>query len=150
MSSPSFSYQADTLKQIADDILCSAKKGGASSCETDISEGFGQNVTVRKSEVETIEYNRDKGLSVTVYIGQKRGHASTSDFSKQAVNDAVAAALSIAKHTAEDDCAGLADTNLLAQKFPDLDLYHPWNLSIDEAIQLGQTCEEMPSELISV
>ena len=142
MSSPSFSYQADTLKQIADDILCCAKKGGASSCETDISEGFGQNVTVRKSEVETIEYNRDKGLSVTVYIGQKRGHASTSDFSKQAVNDAVAAALSIAKHTAEDDCAGLADTNLLAQKFPDLDLYHPWNLSIDEAIQLAQTCED--------
>ena len=92
--------------------------------------------------METIEYNRDKGLSVTVYIGQKRGHASTSDFSKQAVNDAVAAALSIAKHTAEDDCAGLADTNLLAQKFPDLDLYHPWNLSIDEAIQLAQTCED--------
>jgi len=142
MHSPSFSYPIDTLKQIANDILCCAKKGGASSCETDVSEGFGQNVTVRKSEVETIEYNRDKGLSVTVYIGHKRGHASTSDFSKQAVNDAVAAALSIAKHTAEDDCAGLADTNLLAQKFPDLDLYYPWNLSIDEAIQLARTCED--------
>ncbi|MEE8328296.1 MAG: metalloprotease PmbA [Nitrosomonadaceae bacterium] len=142
MHSPSFSYPIDTLKQITNDILCCAKKGGASSCETDVSEGFGQNVTVRKSEVETIEYNRDKGLSVTVYIGHKRGHASTSDFSKQAVNDAVAAALSIAKHTAEDDCAGLADTNLLAQKFPDLDLYYPWNLSIDEAIQLARTCED--------
>ena len=142
MHSPSFSYQADNLKQIADDILRYAKKGGASSCEADVSEGFGQNVTVRKSEVETIEYNRDKGLSVTVYMGHKRGHASTSDFSKQAVNDAVAAALSIAKHTAEDECAGLADTNLLAQNFQDLDLYYPWSLSIDEAIELAKTCED--------
>ena len=142
MQFPSFSYQVDTLKQMANDILCCAKKGGASSCETEVSEGFGQNVTVRKSEVETIEYNRDKGLSVTVYIGHKRGHASTSDFSKQAMNDAVAAAISIAKHTTEDDCAGLADTCLLAQKFPDLDLYYPWSLSVDEAIQLARTCED--------
>jgi PmbA protein len=147
MHSPSFSFQVETLQQIANDILNCAKKSGASSCETDVSEGFGQNVTVRKSEVETIEYNRDKGLSVTVYIGRKRGHASTSDFSKQAVNDAVAAAISIAKHTAEDDCAGLAETNLLAKQFPDLDLYHPWNLSIDEAIQLAQTCESTAFEV---
>lgn len=142
MHSPGFSYQVETLKQIANDILCCAKKGGASDCETEISEGFGQNVTVRKSEVETIEYNRDKGLSVTVYIGHKRGHASTSDFSKEAVNDTVAAALSIAKHTAEDEYAGLADNDLLAQEFPDLDLYHPWNLSIEEAIKLAQSCED--------
>ena len=88
MHSPRFSYPAETLQQIASDILDRARKGGASSCETDVSDGFGQNVTVRKGEVETIEYNRDKGLSVTVYIDQKRGHASTSDFSSKAVGDA--------------------------------------------------------------
>tara|TARA_Y100001936_G_scaffold249272_1_gene299197 strand:- start:27003 stop:28346 length:1344 start_codon:yes stop_codon:yes gene_type:complete len=142
MHSSSFSYEIDTLKQIVNDILASAKRAGASSCEAEISEGFGQNVTVRKREVDTIEHNRDKGLSVTVYIGHKRGHVSTSDFSKKAINDAVTAALSIAKHTAEDNYAGLAEPNFLAKKFPDLDLYHPWSLSIDEAIQLAKMCEE--------
>ena len=106
MHTPRFSYPIETLQQMARDILDCAKKGGASSYETDVSDGFGQNVTVRKGEVETIEYNRDKGLSVTVYIGQRRGHASTADFSTRAVRDTVAAAISIAKHTAEHDCRG--------------------------------------------
>ena len=141
MSSPRFSYPFTMLQQIAGEVLDHARKGGASACETDISDGFGQNVTVRRGEVETIEYNRDKGLSVTVYIGKKRGHASTSDFSPVAVSDTVAAALSIATHTAEDDCAGLADADLLAREFPDLDLYFPWDLPVEEAIQLAQTCE---------
>ncbi len=147
MHTPRFSYPIETLQQMARDILDCAKKGGASNCETDVSDGFGQNVTVRKGEVETIEYNRDKGLSVTVYIGQKRGHASTSDFSPQAVSDTVAAAISIAKHTAEDDCAGLADTALLAREFPDLDLYYPWDLPVEQAIQLAQTCEASAFEV---
>ncbi len=141
MSSPRFSYPFTMLQQIAGEVLDHARKGGASACETDISDGFGQNVTVRRGEVETIEYNRDKGLSVTVYIGKKRGHASTSDFSPVAVSDTVAAALSIATHTAEDDCAGLADADLLAREFPDLDLYFPWDLPVEEAIQLAQICE---------
>ena len=141
VSSPRFSYPFTMLQQIAGEVLDHARKGGASACETDISDGFGQNVTVRRGEVETIEYNRDKGLSVTVYIGKKRGHASTSDFSPVAVSDTVAAALSIATHTAEDDCAGLADADLLAREFPDLDLYFPWDLPVEEAIQLAQTCE---------
>lgn len=141
LSSTRFSYPHATLQQIARDILDYARESGASACETDVSDGFGQNVTVRRGEVETIEYNRDKGLSVTVYIGQKRGHASTSDFSPQAVRDTVAAALSIAKYTATDDCAGLADANLLAREFPDLDLYFPWDLPVEQAIQLAQTCE---------
>jgi PmbA protein len=140
-SSTRFSYPYTILQQIARDILDCARAGGASACETDVSDGFGQNVTVRRGEVETIEYNRDKGLSVTVYIGQKRGHASTSDFSPQAVRDTVAAALSIAKYTAADDCAGLADADLLAREFPDLDLYFPWDLPVEQAIQLAQTCE---------
>lgn len=140
-SSPNFSYPFTVLQNIAHDVLDHAKKAGATACETDVSDGFGQNVTVRRGEVETIEYNRDKGLSVTVYIGQKRGHASTSDFSPQAVSDTVAAALSIAGHTATDDCAGLADADLLAREFPDLDLYFPWELPVEQAIQLAQACE---------
>jgi PmbA protein len=139
--SPRFSYPFTVLQQIARDVLVQARKGGASACETDVSDGFGQNVTVRRGEVETIEYNRDKGLSVTVYIGQKRGNASTSDFSPQAISDAVAAALSIAGHTAADDCAGLADPNLLARELPDLDLYFPWDLPVEQAIELAQACE---------
>ncbi|SCY20504.1 microcin-processing peptidase 1. Unknown type peptidase. MEROPS family U62 [Nitrosospira sp. Nl5] len=139
--SPRFSYPFTMLQKIARDVLDYARKGGATGCETDISDGFGQNVTVRRGEVETIEYNRDKGLSVTVYIGQKRGNASTSDFSPQAVSDTVTAALSIAGHTAADDCAGLADPDLLAREFPNLDLYFPWDLPVEQAIQLAQTCE---------
>lgn len=141
VSSPSFSYPFTKLQQIARDILHHAKQGGASACETNVSDGFGQTVTVRQDTVETIEYNRDKGLSITVYIGHKRGNASTSDFSAKAISDTVAAALSIARHTAEDDCAGLADAERLAQTFPDLDLHHPWPLSVEQAIQLARDCE---------
>ncbi|HET7060723.1 MAG TPA: metallopeptidase TldD-related protein, partial [Nitrosospira sp.] len=140
-ASQRFSYPFATLQQIAHDVLDHAKKGGASGCETTIDDGFGQNVTVRRGEVETIEYNRDKGISVTVYIGQKRGHASTSDFSPQALRETVAAALSIAGHTAEDSCAGLADRDLLAQEFPDLELYFPWDLPVEQAIELAKKCE---------
>jgi PmbA protein len=140
-SSPRFSYPSTTLQKIAQDVLSQAKKLGATACETDISDGFGQNVTVRRGEVETIEYNRDKGLSVTVYMGQKRGHASSSDFSPQAVSDTVAAAISIAGHTAADDCAGLADVELLAREFPELDLYFPWDLPVEQAIEMAKTCE---------
>ncbi len=137
-----FSYPFSKLQQIAEDILKQATKNGASACETHVSDGFGQTVTVRKNAVETIEYNRDKSLSVTVYIGQRRGNASTSDFSPQAIHDTVAAALSIARHTAEDDCAGLADAGLMARDFPDLNLYHPWDLSVESAIELAKHCEQ--------
>lgn len=142
ISNSRFSYPLSTLQQIARDILLHAKQGGATACETNVSDGFGQAVTVRQSAVETIEYNRDKGLSVTVYIGQKRGNASTSDFSPQAISDTVAAALSIARYTAEDDCAGLADAELLAHTYPQLDLYCPWELSVEAAIELAKNCEQ--------
>lgn len=136
-----FSYPFGVLQQIARDILDHAKKGGASACEANVSDGCGLNVTVRQGAVETIEHTRDKGLSVTVYIGQKRGNASTSDFSSQAISDTVSAALSIARHTAADECAGLADADLLANTFPDLDLYHSWELSVEQAIELAKACE---------
>ena len=114
MSSPGFSFSQAHLAEIATDILKHAKKHGASACETDVSEGFGQSVAVRKGEVDTIEYNRDKGVGVTVYVGQQRGYASTSDFSKKALKATVDAALSIARFTAPDPCAGLADAALIS------------------------------------
>ena len=131
----------DDLKQLARDVLVQAQAAGASAAETEISLGFGQSVTVRLNEVETIEYNRDKGMSITVYFGQRRGHASTSDLAPQAVSDSVAAACSIARYTAEDSFCGLAEPALLAKHIPALDLYHPWDVSVDQAIALARQCE---------
>ena len=141
MPDTNFSYTDEKLRQIAKDVLDHAAKGGASAAETEVSEGFGQTVTVRKGEVETIEHNRDKGLGVTVYLGKQRGHASTTDFTPQAVRDTVDAALSIARYTALDDCAGLAEADLLARDIPDLDLWHPWGLPVERAIELARACE---------
>ncbi len=137
-----FTYSIDALQQITQDILAKARKAGATACEAEVSQGFGQDVSVRRSEVETIEYNRDKGLGVTVYFGQRRGHASTSDLSPAAIRDTVDAALSIARHTASDEFAGLPDEALLARDIPDLSLYHPWELSVEAAIELAKNCEE--------
>jgi PmbA protein len=136
-----FSYVLDQLKDLARDVLRYATERGASAAEAEVSEGFGQTVTVRQGEVETIEYNRDKGMGVSVYLGKQRGHASTSDFSQKAMRDTVDAALSIARFTASDDCAGLADPDLLARAVPDLDLWHPWDLPVERAIALAKACE---------
>ena len=141
MSDNRFVSPADKLRQIAQDVLDYASKRGATAAETEVSEGFGQTVTARQGEVETIEYNRDKGIGVSVYLGQQRGHASTSDFSPQAVRDTVDAALSIARFTASDACAGLADAELLAREITDLDLWHPWDLPVERAIELAKSCE---------
>jgi len=140
-SANQFSYDQSQLRRIVADVLEYARGQGASACEADVSERFGQTVTVRRGEVETIEYNRDKSLGVSVYLGQRRGHASTSDFSPQAMRATADAALSIAKFTANDDYAGLADAELLARDVPDLDLYHPWDLPVERAIELAQACE---------
>ena len=129
------------LKQMVTDVLKYAREHGATACEAEVSEGFGQTVTVRHGEVETIEYNRDKGMGISVYIGQRRGHASTSDFSVAAMRATADAALSIAKFTASDEFAGLADEKLLAKNIPDLDLFHPWDLPVERAIELAQACE---------
>ncbi len=129
------------LKQITQDVLKIAKQAGASSAETEVSFGTGQNVSVRLGETENIEYNRDKGISVTVYFGQQKGHASTSDLSPTALKDTVEAACNIAKYTANDEFCGLADANLMATDLFDLDLYYPWQLSVDEAIEIAKRCE---------
>ena len=140
--SQGFAHSQEALRALAQTVLDHAASKGATACEVDVSEGFGQSVSVRRQEVETIEYNRDKGLGVSVYIGQRRGHASSSDFSPAAVRASVEAALSIARFTAEDDCAGLPDAKLLATQGMDLDLFHPWDISVEDAIQLARRCEQ--------
>jgi PmbA protein len=142
MPSSRFSYAPDQLRAIAASVLEYAKSRGATAAETEVSEGFGQTVTVRRGEVETIEYNRDKAIGVSIYLGQRRGHASSSDFSPQAIRDTVDAALSIAGFTAPDDCAGLADPDLLAREIPDLDLWHPWDVPVERAIELAKAAED--------
>jgi len=141
MQDSRFSLTLNQLKDLSQQVLKLAKAAGASAAETDISLSFGQNVSVRLDEVETIEYNRDKGMSVTVYFGDRRGNASTTDLSEQALSDTVNAACSIARYTAQDPFCGLADANLLATTMRDLDLYHPWEINVDQAIALARSCE---------
>jgi len=141
MSDAQFSYTRDQLAALSQIVIEHAMKRGATAADTEISEGTGQNVSVRKGEIETIEYNKDKGASVTVYIGPRRGHASTSDLTEAALKSAVDKALTIARYTAEDEAAGLADADRLARNPPDLDLYHPWALSVEEAAERARACE---------
>jgi PmbA protein len=137
-----FPHSQDQLKEIAADILRHAKSLGATDAATELSEGDGLSVTVRRGEVETIEHNRDKMVGVTVFMGQKRGNASTSDFSPAALRDTVAAAYNIARFTADDDCAGLAEAELLELDPPSLDLFHPWQLSADAAVEIARRSEQ--------
>lgn len=141
MAQSRFSYTPEQFHEITADVLREARARGASAAETEISESVGQSVTVRNGEVETIEYTRDKGLGISVYIGKQRGHASTTDVSRQAILDTVEKALTIAKFTAADDCAGLADEELLARDFPDLSLFNPWDITVDQSIALACECE---------
>lgn len=136
-----FSISDDRLRELAQEALACARSLGATDASCEASESTGLSVTVRKRKVETIEHTRDKGLGVTVYIGQRRGHASTSDFSTAAVRQAVTAAHNIARFTAEDDAAGLPDEDTFERHPRDVDLFHPWLLDADEAIRLAQRCE---------
>ncbi len=141
MSHSPFAYSRAALDGLAAQVLDLARAAGASAAETEISEGAGLTVAVRHGEIETIEHNRDKGIGVTVYLGQRRGHASSSDFSADALARTVDKAVSIARYTAEDDCAGLAEADLLAREQPDLDLFHPWDIDVARAGELARTCE---------
>ena len=132
----------DGMAQAARDALAAARRKGASDAEAEVSAAVGQAVTVRRGEVETVEYNRDKGLSVTVYFGKRRGNASTSDLSAEAIERSVEAACAIARHTAEDAAAGLPEPRRLFRgALPDLDLFHPWGLTVEEAIELARRTE---------
>ena len=140
-----FTYSDSQLREFAQTVLDHARALGASGCECDVSEGFGLSVTVRKGSIDTLEHNRDKGIGVSVQFGiaphVKRGHASTSDFSPAALRQTVEAAVAIARHTAADDCAGLPEREQLARDLPDLDLFHPWHVSPEDAIEVAKRCE---------
>jgi PmbA protein len=129
------------LEDVASLALDEARKRGATQCEVDASMNRGLSVTVRLGEVDTVEYQRDRGVGVTVYHGKRKGSASTADLSAQAVRETVEKASTIARHTAEDPFAGLADPETLAREIPDLDLDHPWELAPDTAVELARTCE---------
>ena len=130
------------MEDVARRCLEASKRYGASDCEVEVSSAVGQSVTVRRGEVETVEYNRDKSLGVTVYFGKRRGNASTSDLSAEAVERTVEAACAIARHTAEDPATGLPDADRLFRgEPPDLDLFHPWGLTVEEAIELARRTE---------
>lgn len=140
-SASRFSLTSGQLDELAQELVSLARQRGASASEAEVSEGFGQSVSVRKGEVETIEYNRDKGIGITVYLGQQRGSASTSDFSRKALEDTVDAALAIARYTAADDCAGLPEPDQLAQDWVTPELYFPWQIDVDGAVDLARRCE---------
>ncbi|MBR7799080.1 metalloprotease PmbA [Undibacterium fentianense] len=137
MSKPVFTHTQDQFKQITQDMLRIARGKGATDAAVEVSEGGGLSISVRKGKVETIEQNRDKGIGITVYVGKKRGNASTSDFSIKSLEDTVEAAYNIARFTAEDECAGLPDTEMLEMHPVDLQLFHPWRISAEEAIALA-------------
>lgn len=139
-----FSYSRADFEQLVDLALSHARWLGASDAGAEASEGCGLSVSVRKGELETVERNRDKSLGVTVYIGQRRGNASTSDFSRAAIEQTVQAAYDIARFTAEDPVAGLPDPMDIARpdEQPDLDLFHPWSITSEQAAQLALRCEQ--------
>ena len=121
------------LEHVVSLALEAARSAGASQAEVDASLSKGLSVTVRLGEVETVEYKRDRGLGITVYFGTRKGSASTADLGDESVRETVAKACAIARHTALDDCAGLADPDLLARDFPDLQLDFPWEITPDSA-----------------
>jgi PmbA protein len=130
------------LHDIAGFTLEEAQRLGASQCEVDVSLSQGLGTTVRLGEVDTIEYQRDRGLAVTVYFGKRKGSASTADLGREAVRTTVEKACAIARYTAEDPYAGLVEPEYLAREIPDLDLDHPWGLAAEAAIEIARRCEQ--------
>lgn len=142
MTNHSFHFSQAELIGLAQQLIAKALKDGATACEAEISEGNGWTVSVRLGSIETLEYHQDKSITVSVYIDKKRGQASSSDFTPQALDRTVQAALDIARLTASDVFSGLAEPTMLCQSIMDLDLYYPWSMTIDEAITLAKRCEQ--------
>ncbi|MEY5099996.1 MAG: metalloprotease PmbA [Pseudomonadota bacterium] len=136
-----FQFSRGQFEELTDLALSHARTLGASDAGVEVSEGAGLSVSVRKGELENVERNRDKSLGITVYLGTRRGNASTSDFSAAAIRRTVQAAYDIARFTAEDPVAGLPDEQDIADDYPDLDLFHPWAISAEEALQIALRCE---------
>ena len=143
-SDSGFAFTPAYFESLVDTALDHAKKLGATDAGAEVSEGCGLSVSVRNGALENVERNRDKSLGVTVYVGQRRGNASTSDFSKAAIQETVRAAYDIARFTAEDPFASLPDANDIApeaDRMRDLDLFHPWALTSEDAAVLAMCCE---------
>ena len=132
----------DELIRIIDSVLTQTKTMGATSAEADIGAGSGLSANVRKGIIDKLEYERDKGLGITVYINGQKGNASSSDFSESALTKSVQAAIRIAQYASRDEYAGLIEPILMATKVPDLDLYHPWPISPKAATDLAIECEQ--------
>lgn len=137
----SFPSEAD-LKQLIEDVIKKAQSKGASQVDASFSVELGLQSTARMGNVETIEHNNDRGLGLTVYFGQRRGSASTSDIKPEALDETVDAACRIAKYTAEDEYSGLPEKDDLAWEYEDLDLYHPWEIDAEKGIELALQCED--------
>lgn len=134
--------QIATLKASVEHLLDEARQQGADAAEAGVSAQTGLSVTVRLGETETIEHTSDNGLGITVYFGNRKGSANTTDLRPEAIRESVAAACRIARYTSEDPAAGLADADRMAQEIPDLDLNHPWDISADAAADIARACEE--------
>ncbi len=129
------------LQEQVEQIVAEAKRQGASACEVAVSLEQGLSTSVRQREVETVEFNRDQGFGITLYVGQRKGSASTSASGPEAIRETVAAALAIAKHTSEDEASGLADASLMAKDLQDFDLFHAWDITPEQAIEQALACE---------
>ncbi len=129
------------LREKVERIIKEARRQGASASEVSVSMEQGLSTTVRQGEVETVEFNRDQGFGITLYVGQSKGSASTTGSGDEAIRETVAAALAIARHASQDEFAGLADATLMARELPDLDLYHPWSITPEQAIEQALSCE---------
>jgi PmbA protein len=129
------------LQQQVEEIVAEARRQGATACEVAVSLEQGLSTSVRQREVETVEFNRDQGFGITLYVGHRKGSASTSASGPDAIRETVAAALAIAKHTSEDESSGLADAALMAKEQPDFDLFHPWDITPEQAIERALICE---------
>ncbi|WGZ93289.1 MAG: metalloprotease PmbA [Candidatus Thiothrix putei] len=137
---------ATEFQAMAEHVLAAAKAKGATAAELDLDKGTGLSVEVRMGQVDKLQYHRDQGINLTVYFGHRKGYASTGDFSPQALADTLDAACRIARYTSEDAFNGLADAERMATEFPKLDLYHPWELDADMAIDMALQTEAVARE----
>lgn len=133
--------QQTLLESRAQMALELARRLGADACEVGASVDQGTGVSVREGEVETVELSRDQGIAVTVYVGKRKGSASSTDAGEASIRAVVEKAIAIARHTGEDPASGLADAELMARELPDLDVHHPWALTTEQAIEMALACE---------
>ncbi|WP_027966487.1 metalloprotease PmbA [Halomonas halocynthiae] len=142
--------QQTLLETRVETALALARRWGADACEVGASVDQGVGINVREGEVESVEMTRDQGIAVTVYVGQRKGSASSSDASDASIHDAVEKAIAIARYTGEDPASGLADAELMAGAMPDMKVHHPWTLSTDEAVELALACEKAGRDVAGI